>query len=141
MSRIWTHDVTMSPARIHHFWFGGVADWSTVYQRHHKMWFRGGEQVDRRIRERFLSTIHAANAGLLDHWVAQPRGALSLVLVLDQFPRNVFRRSPLAFACDTRARRVLDRCLQRGDDAALSPIERSFLYLPYEHAEDLALQD
>ncbi len=116
------------------FWFG-TAD--AVDPR----WFNGGDAFDREIAERFGATIDAALAGDLDDWAATSDGALALVVVLDQFTRNVHRGTPRAFAGDARALAVARRLLAEGGDAALSPLRRWFVLMPLEHAEDLALQD
>ncbi len=104
-------------------------------------WFKKDSAFDDDIRARFLDTYEAAAAGGLADWEATPEGALALVLVLDQFPRNMFRGSARAFAADPLARAVADRALARGFDAALALRDRQFLYLPFEHSEALADQE
>lgn len=104
-------------------------------------WFKQDDAFDAEIRARFLATYQAAAAGDLDHWAATPEGALALVIVLDQFPRNIFRRSAQAFATDPAAHRVADAALARGFDSALPHEQRLFLYLPFMHSENLADQE
>ncbi len=126
----------MTAEDVLHFWFGG--------DRHlfrGERWFRTDETFDTQCRERFEFTVRAAMDGALDNWAATPAGALALVLVLDQFPRNMFRESHLAYAGDAHARRIARDALAAGFDAQLTPVERVFLYLPFEHSEDLADQD
>ena len=90
---------------------------------------------------RFCGLWQRAAAGELSSWETSDDGALALVIVLDQFPRNMFRGDARAFATDARALAAAERMVARGWDAQLAPIERSFGYLPYEHAEDLAMQE
>jgi uncharacterized protein (DUF924 family) len=106
-----------------------------------KKWFSKDEAFDAEISERFRAAYDAAAQGALSDWEATPEGALALVLVLDQFPRNMFRNDAQAFAADPVARGVADRALARGFDRGIPPAERPFLYLPFEHSESMADQD
>jgi uncharacterized protein (DUF924 family) len=106
-----------------------------------KKWFRKDAAFDREIAARFLATHEAAAAGHLSAWEATPDGALALLLLLDQFPRNMFRGSARAFATDPLARAVADRAIARGFDAGAARAERTFFYLPFEHSENLADQE
>lgn len=103
-------------------------------------WFEKDDAFDAEIRARFLATYEAAVAGRLA-WDETPDGALALVIVLDQFPRNMFRDSARAFAADPLARAVASRAIERGFDQVAAPSERSFFYLPFEHSEALADQE
>jgi len=103
------------------------------------LWF-GGRRHDAHIRERFGADLERAARGALDPWAAHPRGALALVIVLDQFSRHIHRGTPAAFAQDPKAQSVVLAGLSAGHDAALQPVERAFFYIPLEHAEDRALQ-
>jgi uncharacterized protein (DUF924 family) len=105
-----------------------------------KRWFAADAAFDAVIRERFADLHNQAAAGRLSAWEADPRGALALILVTDQFPRNLYRHSALAFATDELARHVAERALARGFDLASEPSLRSFFYLPFEHHEDAASQ-
>jgi uncharacterized protein (DUF924 family) len=118
------------------FWFDGDRN---RYRR--DRWFRSNEKFDALCRERFEFTVRAAMDGALDNWAATPQGALALVIVLDQFPRNIYRGTHLAYAGDAHARRVAREALNQGFDAKLTPVERLFLYLPFEHSEELPDQD
>lgn len=113
------------------FWF---ADENAV------RWFVRDAEFDRTIRTRFAATLEEAAAGALDAWVLTPHGWLALLIVLDQFSRNIHRGDARAFAQDTKAQALALEGLERRDDEALTPLERLFAYLPLEHAEDLALQ-
>jgi uncharacterized protein (DUF924 family) len=104
-------------------------------------WFTKDAAFDAEIAARFLGTYEAAAAGLLTAWEATPDDALALVIVLDQFPRNMFRASARAFATDPLARAVADRALARGFDQRIPESERQFFYLPFEHSENLADQE
>jgi uncharacterized protein (DUF924 family) len=121
-------------AEVLRFWFGdapGVA---------RPEWFRKDDAFDAAIAGRFGALIDTALAGDLDGWADDPRSGLALVIVLDQFPRNVFRGTPRAFAGDARALAVAEGLVSRGEDSRLLAVERWFLYLPFEHSEALAVQ-
>ncbi|HEY2227906.1 MAG TPA: DUF924 family protein [Xanthobacteraceae bacterium] len=104
-------------------------------------WFSKDADFDREIAARFQATHEAAAAGHLSDWEATPDGALALLILLDQFPRNMFRCSARAFATDPLARAVADRAIARGFDARVAAAERVFFYLPFEHSENLADQE
>ncbi|MFL1460894.1 DUF924 family protein [Roseococcus sp. DSY-14] len=107
-----------------------------------KAWFVRDDAFDDAIRQRFAALLAPAREGVLDGWADTAEGALALLLVLDQFPRNLHRGTPLAFAFDARAREVARRAvLGRRQDQALTPTQRVFLYLPFEHSEAMADQD
>jgi uncharacterized protein (DUF924 family) len=116
------------------FWFAGDAT-----QWRQQRWFKRDDAFDTEIRARFALALEAARDGALDRWAATPTGALALVIVLDQFPRNIHRGSHLAFAGDAHARRIARAALPMAGE--LTPVQRVFLYLPFEHSEDLADQD
>jgi uncharacterized protein (DUF924 family) len=98
-------------------------------------WFEKDDAFDQDVRARFLATYEAAAANQLAAWEATPEGALTLTIVLDQFPRNMFRGGARAFAADPLARAVADRALARGFDRDMALTDRQFLYLPFEHSE------
>jgi uncharacterized protein (DUF924 family) len=120
------------------FWFG--APDSPEFGRPRAAWFTKSAEFDALIRDRFLAAHEAAAAGTLDGWGARPLGALALVIALDQFPRNMFRGTPRSFEADGRALALARRVVAQGFDACLLPVQRWFAYLPFEHAEDLAMQ-
>jgi uncharacterized protein (DUF924 family) len=107
----------------------------------HERWFKHDDAFDAAIRARFAATYEDAAAGLLRAWQDGPRSALALVIVLDQFPRNMFRGSARAFATDPLARAAAERAIARGFDQKLAMPERVFFYLPFEHSEALADQE
>jgi uncharacterized protein (DUF924 family) len=104
-------------------------------------WFEQDESFDQAIRLRFLPTYEAAAEGELADWEESVEGALALVLLLDQFPRKMFRGDTRAFATDALARAVADRALARGFDHATALAVRPFFYLPFMHSEALIDQD
>ncbi len=120
------------------FWFGAAG--SAERGRPRKAWFQKSAEFDAAIRDRFAAVHEAAQAGRLDTWQRTPLAALALVVVLDQFPRNMFRDTPRAFAADPRALAVAQAIVARGFDAAYLTVERVFAYLPFEHSEDIAMQ-
>jgi uncharacterized protein (DUF924 family) len=104
-------------------------------------WWKKDEAFDAEIRRRFGTLHERACIGGLDDWAESPRGCLALVIVLDQFSRNLHRGSPRAWAQDDQALEHVERALARGDDGELAPFERLFLYMPMMHAEHLAAQN
>ena len=105
------------------------------------VWFRKDAAFDEEIRARFLSAVEAALAGDLDEWATTPQGALALLILLDQFTRNLFRGEARCFAGDAAALRVAEAVVAKGWDQAMNAVERTFVYLPFEHSEALADQE
>lgn len=104
------------------------------------LWFKKDETFDRQLEDRFLKTHDEASAGALDHWSDDADGSLALILVLDQFSRNLFRNSPRAFAQDHKALAIARRAVERGDDRQFDTDMRCFFYMPFEHSECLGDQ-
>ncbi|MGG5819695.1 DUF924 family protein [Falsiroseomonas sp. HW251] len=122
--------------RLLAFWF---ADGPDVWR---EAWFAKDETFDASCRDGFGALVVPARDGALDGWATTPKGALALLLLLDQFPRNLFRGGAEAFASDAHARRIARNAVLRDRfDMVLAPMERIFLYLPFEHGEALADQD
>ena len=115
------------------FWFGRGAERGTV----RKAWFAKDAAFDDSIRARFLGLYEAAAAGRLAPWREHAAESLALVVLLDQFPRNMFRNSARAFAADALALDAARHAIARGFDRVMLPVERQFLYLPFEHSEAL----
>jgi len=124
--------------KILDFWFGPPG--SAGYGQPRREWFRKIAAFDAEIRSRFGAAVERALAGDFADWIA-PRAVLARVLLLDQFTRNGFRGEARAFAGDALALATAEAAIARGDDIALIPVERSFLYLPFAHAEDLTAQE
>ena len=119
-----------TPAAIIAFWREAGAD----------RWFKKDAAFDSEIKRRFLATHEAAAAGKLTNWESSADGALALLILLDQFPRNMFRGETRAFATDPLARAVASRAILNGFDGAF-PDLRGFFYLPFQHSENLADQE
>lgn len=121
------------------FWFAPEGDPEHGTLR--PMWFRKNDATDREIAERFGALIERALRGELVSWSAQPDSALAHILLLDQFTRNTLRATKRAFAGDARALRAATAMVGARQDEALPPEQRAFVYLPFEHAEGIAMQD
>ncbi|MBI1179405.1 MAG: DUF924 family protein [Alphaproteobacteria bacterium] len=132
-----------SPNDVLDFWFPPATrpDSRQPDGRDDPRWFQADAGFDAAIRDRFGGAVGQAASGALDRWADTPDGALALIVLLDQFPRNIFRGDRRAFDNDAHARRLADAALSRGFDQALPKVMRKFFYLPFEHAEDLASQD
>lgn len=104
-------------------------------------WFAKHDAFDHEFRTKCLALHERAASGDLEDWAATPEGALALVILLDQFPRNAFRDTPRMFATDAEAMRVAAAAIDAGHDQAVSEDLRTFFYLPFEHSEDLADQE
>ena len=124
----------ITPERVLDFWFAG--DPGT----HRKEWFEKSPEFDASCVQ-FADALRQAKSGALDHWAETPRGALALIVLLDQFSRNLHRGSALSFAADAQARALARDAIARGFDRQVSPVQRMFVYLPFMHAEELADQD
>jgi len=105
------------------------------------LWFAKDTEFDRRFRERFLWLYLAATRGELADWSKTPEGAMALLILLDQFPRNAFRNTPRMYATDAMARKIADAALKAGHGQAVEPALRLFFYLPFGHSENLADQE
>lgn len=121
-----------SPRDILQFWFS---------DRVRKLWFEKDRDFDAEIAARFASLVHEAQLGGLAAWRGSPEGALALILLLDQFARNIHRGSAKAFLGDPLAREIAAEGIQRGFDRRFPFPDRNFFYLPFEHSEALADQD
>jgi uncharacterized protein (DUF924 family) len=121
-----------SPVEVVDFWFAPDVQ---------PLWFASTPDFDAALQTRFLATYQAATAGRLSAWETTTTGALALVIVLDQFPLNMFRGQPASFATAAAAREAADRAIARGFDRVLPPEQRQFLYLPFMHGEALADQE
>ena len=106
-----------------------------------KLWFMPSDSLDNDLRTKFGSLVaEARDTSALDSWTASPQGMLALLLLLDQFPRNIYRGTPLAYASDAKARDVAARGIAQGFDRQLDLIQQPFVYLPFMHEEAIAGQ-
>lgn len=121
----------MEASEVLSFWFG----------QHRKRWFEKNPAFDEEIRFRFLTLYEKTLQGNAEAWKQDPRSCLALVILFDQFPRNMFRGTARAFAADHLAREAADLILDKRWDQAMAPDERLFAYLPFEHSESLADQE
>jgi uncharacterized protein (DUF924 family) len=120
------------------FWFGSPD--SVEYGTERDFWFSGGAEIDAQIRDRFLALYEEAAAGTLDHWRQVRHGCLALILLLDQFPRNMFRGEARAFATDAKALACARHAITQGFDRDRPAGHLQFFYLPFEHSEDIGDQ-
>ncbi|MDC3952834.1 DUF924 family protein [Polyangium jinanense] len=122
-------------------WFGPDADDATIVKRQHALWFVRSDATDRFLRETFGDLVARALRGEITSWGETQRGRLALLVVCDQLTRNIFRGTPRAFEGDPLALATSRAMIAADEDLRLRPIERLFVYLPLEHAEDLAVQN
>lgn len=120
----------VAPAEITEFWTSAGPS----------KWFARNEAFDQEIADRFLPTHTAAASGELDGWSETAQGSLALILVLDQFSRNLFRNDPRAFAQDEACIKIAQQAMNRGLDRDLADDLRVFVYMPFMHSEELAHQ-
>ncbi|MBA3903652.1 MAG: DUF924 domain-containing protein [Rhodocyclaceae bacterium] len=106
-----------------------------------KMWWVSDREFDNQIKDRFLAILQQAMRGELFAWRKEPKGRLAEVIVLDQFSRNIYRNSPLAFSQDSMALVLAQEAIAVGAHNAMSPIERTFLYLPFMHSESKRIHE
>lgn len=123
------------------YWFGSLQIGDIYPKEKSKLWFGGGDDIDKEIRNRFEEQVIAATKNELDGWKETPRGRLALIILIDQFTRNIYRGTPEAFAYDSIAQELTLEGLCKEHDLALLPIERVFFYLPLEHSENIEIQE
>ena len=123
------------------FWFGDGLQQGWPTDDRGKLWWGGGDALDTTIKNQFGPLVHSAVAGGLAEWESDPLQRLALVILLDQFTRNVFRGHADAFSGDARSQRMVRQWLDLNRDLDMPPVARAFTYMPLMHAEDLAHQD
>ena len=121
------------------FWLGTTDLTSEIERR--DIWFRSTPEFDAYLSRTYLAAHEQAASGALDHFADRAADCLSLIILLDQVPRNVFRGTPRAFATDAKAREFTRHALDRGYDRGLTKWPKTFMYLPFEHSEELADQE
>ena len=122
------------PGAILDFWFGRKGD--KGYGEFRDEWFQQDTEFDERIRDLFLEDYERAVRGEYDDWQEKPQSCLALVILLDQFPRNLFRGDRQTYATDNAALEVSREAVQKGIDQKLPPFQRHLLYMPFMHSED-----
>ena len=131
----------MDPEQILQFWFAdSTADADKAKERY-AFWFKATPEIDAAIRTQFADLVSQAQAGGLESWQAAPRSWLALIILLDQFPRNLYRGTAAAFASDPSAQHVAQRGFGLSFLSTLSVIEQAFCLMPLQHAEHLSLQE
>ena len=125
---------------ILHFWFGPIRDEPSYFVECSQRWFAQNTDFDQEIVQRFQADYERAAQGQLVHWTETGRGGLALILVLDQFPRNMFRNDPRAFATDPLAQQIAEQMIAAGLERQLRLVERYFVYVPFMHSEQRAHQ-
>ena len=123
------------------FWFADSVESRESYQKRRKLWFMSSESFDKEIRDRFESYLELAASSRGSQFEEQPKSILALIIILDQFPRNINRGTPQAFAYDSDALRLTLNAIDTGMHESLSFVERLFVYMPLQHAEDLEMQN
>ena len=130
----------LDPEDVLAFWFGDAAADVAKSNARVPFWFIASPEADARVRERFGAALEAASRGSLPPWPDTPRASLARVVLLDQFPRNVWRGTARAFSLDAQALAAAESAVAAGHLSQLAPIEQAFLILPYEHSESLDRQ-
>lgn len=127
-----TTDIVCTPEEVYDFWFVRCG---------RNEWFKSTADLDEEIRARFRATHLSLARSVTEDWRSSPESRLAAVIVLDQFPRNIYRATPLAFSTDGLALREAKMALAVGADQAVEGIHKTFFYMPFEHSEDLVEQD
>ncbi|MBD2018761.1 DUF924 domain-containing protein [Leptolyngbya sp. FACHB-36] len=127
------------PTDVVHFWFNRLPSESGTGNTR-RVWFSKDPDFDHQILMRFQDVYQQAASGAIDDWQTTAEGSLALILVLDQFPRNMFRGQPQAFATDAKAQAAAIVAIQSGQSQELPPVKRWFVYLPLMHSENLEHQ-
>ncbi len=122
------------------FWFGTCNSAEEISEQKKALWWGKDEQIDQEIAERFRPVMESVANSELDHWRESANGLLASIICTDQFPRNVFRGNAKSFAYDPVALGLAQQAVATHVDLELSPIQRVFVYLPFEHSEDMAMQ-
>lgn len=126
--------------QILEFWIADSKQGGAALARQRKRWYKSDAILDAEIRDRFEPVLHSAARGELAHWESIPRSRLALIILFDQFPRNIYRGRAEAFAYDRYAVKQCLELLETAGDQELDLVQRSFAYMPLQHIEVLALQ-
>ena len=123
------------------YWFGPLDEQGLCIETRNPLWFQRQEDTDDFCRENYADLLESAKRGELDTWQETDNGLVALVVLMDQFSRNIHRDTPDAFAADAPALQVAQSAIKAGRDRHLPSVHRAFLYMPLEHSEDLAIQE
>ena len=123
------------------FWFADASNSPENAFSRKTFWYNGGKIIDQKIQKTFLGEVRSACDGELSHWVNTARGALALIIILDQFTRNIFRNTPQAYSGDELALDIVNTSIKRGHDIVLPPASTIWLYHPFHHSEKVEEQD
>ena len=132
---------TFRPDDVIEFWIGAARHDPEKSQKKSRLWFNSNPASDKKLERKFGSLLSLAEQATIDHWSASALGSLALVILLDQFSRNIYRGTARAFQNDAKALQIAIAAVDKTQDLELSLVQRAFLYLPFEHAETLAAQD
>ena len=125
---------------VRHFWFEDACLAPESLARHQARWFAPSDQLDRDIEQQFGALPDAARSGTLPYRPDDPHDLLAIILILDQFPRQIYRNTPRAFAYDSEARAISSTMIEKSLFQVLHPVEQVFVFLPFEHSETLSDQ-
>ena len=133
-------DGTEAISKVLGFWFGDLREGELPDEEKQMTWWMKSEEFDDLVRQRFEKYVLLAEKGELSHWLETPLGTVAFIIVVDQFPRNIYRDTPGAFSRDSLALRTCLEGIEKGFDRDLHPAHRTFFYLPLMHSEDLEIQ-
>jgi uncharacterized protein (DUF924 family) len=133
-------DGTEAISEVLSFWFGNLREGELPDKEKQMTWWMKSEEFDDLVRQRFEKYVLLAEKGELSHWLETPLGTVAFIIVVDQFPRNIYRNTPGAFSRDSLALRTCLEGIEKGFDRDLHPVHRTFFYLPLMHSEDLEIQ-
>ena len=127
--------------KVIEFWFADASNSPENAFSRKPFWYDGGTKIDQKIKNTFLMEVRSARDGKLLHWASTARGTLALIIILDQFTRNIFRNTPQAYSGDELALNIVNTAITRGHDIGLSPACAIWLYHPFHHSEKIKEQD
>ena len=128
--------------QTHYFWFGALKDPNEAADEEKmKLWFGFSSEMDEIVKKRYSQTLEDANNGKLDAWQESSQGTVTLIVILDQFSRQIHRKDEKAFSYDAKALAIAEAAVTRGQDKNMHMLEKIFCYMPYQHSEEMAMQE
>ena len=127
--------------QVLHFWFGDLKKNEVPGDDKQKSWWMKDTEYDKRIKDNFGNDLKMAINGELDYWKTSPEGSLALIILLDQFSRNIYRDTSKAFSQDNKSIQICLEGIEKGFDKKLHPVQRIFYYIPLMHSEDIDMQE